>query len=71
MYNSTLFFAVIFLNRYLHFCRKSYDLLFSLDNSIFESGLVNAVVMLCSNLEMDLMCKPNITKVKQRRHFKP
>ncbi len=27
--------------------------------------------MLCSNLEMDLMCKPNITKVKLRQHFKP
>lgn len=42
--------------------RKSYEVLFALDNSIFESGLVNAVVMLCSNLEMDLKCKPNIAK---------
>lgn len=42
--------------------RKSYESLFSIDNSIFESGLVNAVVMLCSNLEMDLKCKPNIAK---------
>jgi len=42
--------------------RRSYDRLFALDNSIFESGLVNALVMLCSNLEMDLKCKPNIAK---------
>lgn len=40
--------------------RRSYDKLFALENSIFESGLVNALVMLCSNLEMDLKCKPNI-----------
>lgn len=40
--------------------RRSYDRLFSLDNSIFEAGLVNALVMLCSNMEMDLKCKPNI-----------
>ena len=43
--------------------RRSYDTLFGLDNKIFESGLVNALVMLCSNLEMDIKCKPNITKV--------
>merc|ERR1719278_654685 len=42
--------------------RRSYDRLFALDNSIFEAGLVNALVMLCSNLEMDLKCKPNIAK---------
>lgn len=42
--------------------RRSYDSLFSLDNCIFESGLVNALVMLCSNIEMDLKCKPNIAK---------
>jgi len=42
--------------------RDSYETLFELDNSIFESGLVNALVMLCSNLEMDLKCKPNITQ---------
>jgi len=42
--------------------RRSYDTLFGLDNKIFESGLVNALVMLCSNLEMDIKCKPNITK---------
>jgi len=40
--------------------RRSYVKLFALENSIFESGLVNALVMLCSNLEMDLKCKPNI-----------
>jgi len=42
--------------------RRSYERLYSLDNKIFESGLVNALVMLCSNLEMDLKCKPNIAK---------
>jgi len=42
--------------------RRSYEQLFGLDNSIFEAGLVNAIVMLCSNLEMDLKCKPNIWK---------
>jgi len=42
--------------------RRSYDRLFALDNSIFEAGLVNALVMLCSNLEMDLKCKPNICR---------
>lgn len=42
--------------------RRSYEKLFSLDNSIFESGLVNALVMLCSNLEMDLKVKPNVAE---------
>jgi len=42
--------------------RRSYQRLFALDNSIFEAGLVNALVMLCSNLEMDLKCKPNIAR---------
>jgi len=42
--------------------RRSYEKLFSLDNSIFEAGLVNALVMLCSNLEMDLKVKPNVAK---------
>jgi len=42
--------------------RSSYDKLFNLDNSIFEAGLVNALVMLCSNMEMDLKVKPNIAK---------
>lgn len=42
--------------------RRSYDRLFALDNSVFEAGLVNALVMLCSNLEMDLKCKPNIAR---------
>lgn len=42
--------------------RRSFDKLFSLDNSIFEAGLVNALVMLCSNLEMDLKVKPNVAK---------
>jgi len=42
--------------------RESYETLFALDNSIFESGLVNALVMLCSNLEMDLKCRPNIAQ---------
>jgi len=46
----------------LHSLRESYETLFNLDNSIFESGLVNALVMLCSNLEMDLKCKPNIAQ---------
>ena len=44
--------------------RRSYDKLFALENSIFESGLVNALVMLCSNLEMDLKCKPNVDQVR-------
>ena len=42
--------------------RRSFEKLFSLDNSIFEAGLVNALVMLCSNLEMDLKVKPNVAK---------
>ena len=42
--------------------RRSYDKLFKLDNSIYEAGLVNALVMLCSNLEMDLKVKPNVAK---------
>jgi len=42
--------------------RRSYERLFSLDNSIFEAGLVNALVMLASNLEMDLKCKPNVCR---------
>ena len=42
--------------------RRSYEKLFNLDNSIFESGLVNALMMLCSNLEMDLKVKPNVAK---------
>jgi len=42
--------------------RSSYEKLFNLDNSIFEAGLVNALVMLCSNIEMDLKVKPNIAK---------
>jgi len=42
--------------------RRSYDRLFAIDNSIFEAGLVNALVMLCSNLEMDLKCKPTICR---------
>jgi len=42
--------------------RRSYDKLFSLDNSIFEAGLVHALIMLCSNIEMDLKVKPNIAK---------
>ena len=40
--------------------RRSYEKLFGLDNSIFESGLVNALVMLCTNLEIDLKSKPNV-----------
>jgi len=42
--------------------RRSYEKLFNLDNSIFESGLVNALMMLCSNLEMDLKVKPNVAE---------
>ena len=42
--------------------RRSYDQLFKLDNSIFEAGLVNALVMLCSNLEMDLKVKQNVAQ---------
>jgi len=42
--------------------RSSYEKLFNMDNSIFEAGLVNALVMLCSNIEMDLKVKPNIAK---------
>jgi len=42
--------------------RSSYDKLFNMDNSIFEAGLVNALVMLCSNMEMDLKVKPNVAK---------
>merc|ERR1719474_1977081 len=42
--------------------RRSYEKLFNLDNSIFEAGLVNALVMICSNLEMDLKVKPNVAK---------
>jgi len=42
--------------------RRSYEKLFNMDNSIFEAGLVNALVMLCSNIEMDLKVKPNIAK---------
>jgi len=42
--------------------RSSYEKLFNMDNSIFEAGLVNALVMLCSNMEMDLKVKPNIAK---------
>ena len=40
--------------------RRSYEKLFGLDNSIFESGLVNALMMLCTNLEIDLKSKPNV-----------
>jgi len=42
--------------------RRSYETLFDLDNSIFEAGLVNALVMVASNMEMDLKCKPNACK---------
>eukprot|EP00092_Neocalanus_flemingeri_P033596 GFUD01036523.1.p1 GENE.GFUD01036523.1~~GFUD01036523.1.p1 ORF type:complete len:884 (-),score=250.21 GFUD01036523.1:199-2850(-) len=42
--------------------RSSYEKLFNMDNSIFEAGLVNALVMLCSNMEMDLKVKPNVAK---------
>jgi len=42
--------------------RRSYEKLFNMDNTIFEAGLVNALVMLCSNIEMDLKVKPNIAK---------
>ena len=42
--------------------RRSYEKLFGLDNSIFESGLVNALMMLCTNLEIDLKSKPNVAR---------
>ena len=42
--------------------RRSYEKLFSLDNTIFESGLVNALMMLCTNLEIELKSKPNVAR---------
>ena len=63
--NESGFNALVLLccNLFYYCLRRSLESLFCLDNSIFESGLVNALVMLCSNLEMDLKCKPNIAQV--------